>query len=382
MKLETLLANPCSSHGDISTPFGSTHFPIFQTATFDLKKQKGEKKYDYSRSGNPTRESLEKIFAKAENGHSCLCTNTGIAAISLLLDVTLVADDFVLVEKDCYGGTYRLLKMLRDQKRINTIYADFNNLEELKTLLSEYTFKLILCESPTNPGLKIIDLEKIAALAKSHGALFAVDNSLVTFASQRPLDFGADFSVFSTTKFVSGHGSVIAGAIVTKEAYWTQKVRFVANATGKAQSPIDVFLLSLGLPTLIYRMKAQEQSALQIATYLRSRNDVPIVKFTGFDDHPDRDLIRKQMKINPAVITLDMNSPETARKFVNNTKLFGEKASFGAADSRIEIPSEISHASYSEADLKAIGLSKSSVRLSIGLENTEDLLDDIAQALS
>ncbi len=381
MELETLLAN-LASHGNIKEPFGASHFPIYQTATFDLKKQTGEPKYDYSRSGNPTRESLENLFAKAENGYSCICTNTGVAALSLLFDVTLVPDDFVLVEKDCYGGTYRMLKMLKDQMRINTVFADFTDEDELKNLFSKHNFKLVLCESPTNPGLKIIDLEMISALCRTHGVLFAVDNSLATFASQKPLDFGADFSVFSTTKYVSGHGSVIAGALVSKDAQWGKKVRFVANASGKAQSPIDVFLVTLGLPTLIYRMKAQEQSALKIAEYLKSRNDVVLVKFTGFEDHPKRILIKKQMKINPGIITLDMVSPEKARLFVKNTKLFGEKASFGTADSRIEIPSEISHASYSEEDLKAIGLSKSTVRLSIGLENTTDLINDIKNALS
>ena len=381
MKLETLLAN-IVHYCDIEDDKGASHLPIYNTATFDLKSQSGHAKiYDYSRSDNPTRNAVENIFAKAENGAGCTCTNTGVSALALLFDATLKAGDSVLVEKDCYGGTYRLLKVLKEKNNINTRYVDFLNLDEVERTIAQENFKLILCESPTNPGMKILDLSAISAIAKKYQVIFAVDNSLATFASQKPLDLGADFSVFSTTKFVSGHGSVTAGAIVSRDQAWATKVKYLSNAEGRAQSPFDAFLVSLGLPTLPYRMRIQEESALKIATFLQSHTDVAEVKFPGLPDHPQHLLAKKQMKIIPAVLTVNFHSEVKAEQLIRNTKLFGEKASFGTADSRMEIPSKMSHASFSEKDLAEIGLTKSSVRISVGLEDTQDLIDDITEAL-
>jgi cystathionine beta-lyase len=363
-------------------PKGSSHFPIYNTATFDLKRQGGDEKvYDYSRSDNPTRNALENIFTLAENGAGCVCTNTGISSLALLFDVTLKAGATVLVEKDCYGGTYRLLSVLKDKNNISTSYVDFSDLDGLDQQLASGKYSLILCESPTNPGMKILDLKAIGKLAHKHGVTFAVDNSLCTFASQRPLDLGADFSVFSTTKFVSGHGSVTAGAIVARDARWVKKLRYVSNAEGRAQSPFDAYLVTLGLPTLIYRMKAQEKSAMQIAEFLKDHPDVEGVKFPGLPTHPQHELAKSQMDIFPGVITINMTSESKAEQLIRQTHLFGEKASFGSADSRMEIPSKMSHASFSVKDLEAIGLTKSTVRIAVGLENTGDLIDDIVQAL-
>jgi cysteine-S-conjugate beta-lyase len=381
MKLETLLAN-IVHYSDIPDAKGASHLPIYNTATFDLKRQSGQEEiYDYSRSDNPTRNAVENIFAKAENGAGCTCTNTGIGALALLFDVVLKSGDSILVEKDCYGGTYRLLNVLKGKNNITTRYIDFFDFNGLDSVLSEGNYKLILCESPTNPGMKILDLTAISALAKKHNVLFAIDNSLSTFASQRPMEFGADFSVFSTTKFVSGHGSVTAGALVSRDARWAKKIRYQSNAEGRAQSPFDAYLVSLGLPTLIYRMKAQEQSALKISIFLKSHPDVLEVKFPGLPDHPQHELARKQMDIFPGVITINLVSEAKAEQLIKNTHLFGEKASFGAADSRMEIPSKMSHASFTEKDLAEIGLTKSTVRIAVGLENTQDLIDDITQAL-
>ncbi|MEI7597170.1 MAG: PLP-dependent aspartate aminotransferase family protein [Bacteroidota bacterium] len=381
MKLETLLAN-ITHYCDIPDEKGASHLPIYNTATFDLKLQEGnDKVYDYSRSDNPTRNALETIFAKAENGAGCICTNTGIAAISLLFDTVLKSGDSILVEKDCYGGTYRLLNVLKEKNNISTQFADFSDLTEVETYITKVNFKLILVESPTNPGLKVLDLKAISNLAKKHNILFAVDNSLATFASQKPLDLGADFSVFSTTKYVSGHGSVTAGAIVSKNANWAKKVQYLSNAEGKAQSPFDVYLVSLGLPTLPYRMKIQEASALKIAEFLQKHPDVIDVKFPGLKSHPQFELAKSQMKIIPAVLTINLVSEEKAEQLIKNSKLLGEKVSFGTADSRIEIPSKMSHATFSEEDLIKIGLTKSTVRISVGLEDTQDLIDDITEAL-
>lgn len=381
MKIETLLANLAQNSG-FKDPYGASHFPIYNTATFDLKKQEGNDTiYDYSRSDNPTRNALENIFAKAENGFGCVCTNTGIAAISVLFETVLKNGDTVLVENDSYGGTYRLLKVLAEKNDIKTIYTDFTNLNLVEEELKNKEIALVLCESPTNPSLKIIDLEAIAVLSKKYNTLFAVDNSMCTFVSQKPLDLGADISFFSTTKFISGHGSVIAGAVVSKTEELHKKVRFYANAYGNAQSPMDVFLTSLGLPTLVYRMKAQEESALKIAKFLKTFPQIKSVKFPALEDFEQKELAKKQMSIVPAVLTIQLENEEAANKLISNTKLFGKKVSFGTSDSRLEIPAQMSHATNSKDSLDSKGIDNATVRVSIGLENTEDLIEDLSQAL-
>ena len=381
MKIETLLANLAQNSG-FKDPYGASHFPIYNTATFDLKKQEGNDTiYDYSRSDNPTRNALENIFAKAENGFGCVCTNTGIAAISVLFETVLKNGDTVLVENDSYGGTYRLLKVLAEKNDIKTIYTDFTNLNLVEEELKNNKIALVLCESPTNPSLKIIDLEAIAVLSKKYNTLFAVDNSMCTFVSQKPLDLGADISFFSTTKFISGHGSVIAGAVVSKTEELHKKVRFYANAYGNAQSPMDVFLTSLGLPTLVYRMKAQEESALKIAKFLKTFSQIKSVKYPALEDFEQKELAKKQMSIVPAVLTIQLENEEAANKLISNTKLFGKKVSFGTSDSRLEIPAQMSHATNSKDSLDSKGIDNATVRVSIGLENTEDLIEDLSQAL-
>lgn len=381
MQLETLLAN-IAQHSNIKDAYGSTHLPIHNTATFDLKRQSpDEQVYDYSRSDNPTRNALETIFAKAENGFGCVCTNTGIAAIALLFESVLKTNDAVLIEKDCYGGTYRLLSILFEKNNIKAHYADFTDLNEVEDKLRLNDIKLVVCESPTNPSLKIVDLVEVGKLAKQHNAFFAVDNSMATFASQKPLELGADFSVFSTTKFISGHGSVTAGAIVSKNEEWHEKFKYFANAHGRAQSPLDVFLVSLGLPTLTYRMKVQEESALKLAHFLENHSEVLEVKYPGLPSHPDFELAKRQLKIIPAILTIKLKSTEVAEEFIKKCRLFGEKVSFGSSDSRLELPFRMSHATNSEEDLAEKGICKATVRIAVGLENTDDLIQDIVQAL-
>lgn len=380
MRLETILAR-ITDNCSINDPYGSSHLPIYQTATFDLKKQSGEKIYDYSRTDNPTRNALEEIFTIAENGSGCVCTNTGLSAMALLFETTLKANDSILIGLDCYGGTYRLLKVISEKYGINVHYIDFIETEKVEEYLKNNSVKLVLCESPTNPGLKIIDINKISGLCKKYNAILAVDNSLATFASQKPLDLGADFSISSATKYISGHGCIVAGFIVAKDPEWAEKLRYFANAEGRTQSPHDAFLISLGLPTLPYRLQVHEQNALKIAEYLTGRNDIKKVIFPGLENHPQYSLAKKQMKYIPGILTIEMNSMEKTDAFVCKTKLFGEKASFGSSDSRIEQPVKISHHCYSEEDLNAIGITDTTLRLSIGLENVDDLISDIDIAL-
>jgi len=361
---------------------GASHFPIYNTGTFDLKKQSDDDVYDYTRSGNPTREALENLFSHVENGAGCICTHTGIAAVALLFETVLKANSHVLVEADCYGGTFRLLKIFEDKYNVTVHFKNFLHVEELEEVFKKNPIDLVLCESPTNPGLKIIDLEVIGKLSKKHNSLFAVDNSLATFISQRPLDLGADFSLFSTTKYISGHGSVIAGAIVSKTKEMAKQIGFYANAHGRSQNPMDVFLISLGIPTLKVRMKEHQKNALEIANFLEKQSFIKKVTFPALKSHQQYELAKKQMDFIPGLFCADFVSIKLAEQFIEKTKIFGEKCSFGSPDSRIEIPAKISHATFNKEELEAIGITDSTVRFSIGLENIEDLISDIQQALS
>ena len=380
IKIETALSH-IAKYAPFEDKAGASHFPIYNTGTFDLKKQEGDKIYDYTRSDNPTREMLENLFTDVENAAGCVCTHTGIASVALLFETVLKANSHILVEADCYGGTFRLLKVFKEKYNITVHFADFLEEDKLEDILKNNTIDLVLCESPTNPGLKIIDLEKIATLTHKYKALFAVDNSLATFISQRPLDLGADFSLFSTTKYISGHGAVVAGAIAAKTKELTQELHYYANAQGRSQNPMDVYLISLGIPTLKVRMKEHQESSIKIAKFLEKQSYITKVTHPALESHPQYELAKKQMEYIPGVFCADFQTLELAEKFIENTKIFGEKCSFGSPDSRAEIPAKISHASFSKEELKAIGISDGTVRFSIGLENCEDLIEDIKQAV-
>jgi len=380
MNIETSLSH-ITKYAPFEDPSGASHFPIYNTGTFDLKKQSGDKIYDYTRSDNPTREMLENLFADVENAAGCVCTHTGIAAVALLFETVLKANSSVLVEADCYGGTFRLLKIFQDKYNVKVHFADFTKNEDLENILSSNKIDLVLCESPTNPGLKIIDIKEVANISHKYNALFAIDNSLATFISQKPLDLGADFSLFSTTKYISGHGSVVAGAIAAKTKELSNEIHYYANAHGRSQNPMDVFLISLGIPTLKIRMKEHQENSIKIATFLEEQDYILKVTHPGLKSHPQYDLAKKQMKYIPGVFCVDFNSVELAEKFIENTKIFGEKCSFGSPDSRVEIPAKISHASFSKEELAAIGITDSTVRFSIGLESVDDLIQDINQAV-
>ena len=384
MNIETSLSH-LTKFAPFKDPSGASHFPIYNTGTFDLKKQgsNGEngKIYDYTRSDNPTREMLENLFTEVENAAGCVCTHTGIASVALLFETVLKANSSVLVEADCYGGTFRLLKIFKDKYNVNVHFADFTKEDELENILSNNNIDLVLCESPTNPGLKIIDLEQVANITHKYNALFAVDNSLATFISQKPLDLGADFSLFSTTKYISGHGSVVAGAIAAKTDELAQLIHYYANAHGRSQNPMDVFLISLGIPTLKIRMIEHQNNSIKIAEFLEKQDYIVKVTHPALKSHPQYELAKKQMKYIPGVFCVDFNSIELAEKFIENSKIFGEKCSFGSPDSRVEIPAKISHASFTKEELAAIGIADSTVRFSIGLESVEDLIEDIKQAV-
>ncbi|QEN04234.1 PLP-dependent transferase [Thiospirochaeta perfilievii] len=374
-KIDTILAH-LSENGGIKDPFGSSHMPIYQTATFDLKKQ-GDNPYDYTRSGNPTRESLENLLSKVCSGVGAVLTHTGLGSIALLFESFLRVNDHILVDKDTYGGTFRLLKYYRDRMNITLHFVDFLDLEKVENKLKSNPISIVLIESPTNPGLKILDLQQVGLLTKKYKTIFAVDNSLATFVSQRPLELGADISLFSTTKYVSGHGAVIGGAIVSNNKNLLKEIKYTANAQGRSQNPMDVHTISLGIPTLPIRLKAHQDSALKLATWLENHPRVKRVVYPGLKSHPQYETAKKQMSYFNGVLTVDFESEELALRVVEETILFSEKCSFGTADSRIESPGKISHASFTSDELREIGINPETLRISVGLEDIDDLIDDL-----
>ncbi|MEI6221826.1 MAG: aminotransferase class I/II-fold pyridoxal phosphate-dependent enzyme [bacterium] len=381
LHLQTILAH-LAEHGGIKDPYAASHIPIYQTATFDLAEQHGDKHYGYTRSENPTREALENVFAIAERGIATVCTHTGIGAVALVFETILKTGSHVLAEEDIYGGTYRLLDVYKQKFNITVHYKDLTNHALVEETLNNNPISLVICESPTNPGLKIIDLKIIATLAHKYNTILAVDNSVATFASQQPLSLGADISFSSTTKYIAGNGSVIAGAVTSKDPELAKKIAFTANAFGRSQNPFDVFCVSLGVPTLPLRMKAHEQSAFIIAKYLEKHPNAALVRFPGLPSHPGHQIAKLQMSIMPAIITFDTQTEEQALNFIKKAKLFKKKYSFGTPDSRANHPATMSHASTPNNVLKNIGINTHTIRLSIGLEHPDDLLSDLEQALS
>lgn len=379
MELETLLGR-MSYFGDVKDMYGSTHFPIYNTATFDLKKAKNSP-YEYSRWSNPTRKSLENIIAKAENAFGAICVNSGISSIYMVMDLVVPVNGVILAEKDLYGGTFCILSQLKESIGVKTIYADFTNLDEVEKHLRENKVSLVHCESITNPALKVLDLEAIGDLSKKYKAKFSVDNSMLTFAGVKPLDMGADFSMCSGTKYLTGHGALVCGTIATKSEEDHKKIEILTSSKGATQSPMDTFVMSLGIPSLPVRMQRHQENAMKVATFLESRKEIKRVKFPGLKSHPQHELAKKQLKYFSGVVTIDCDSEKTAQKLIDNTKLFGEKASFGTSDSRMEMPINLSHKNFTLEELKEIDIFPSTLRISIGLENTNDLINDLKQAL-
>lgn len=381
MKPETILSN-LAKIGKTEGIHGASHFPIYQTATFDFQKQPEGVLFGYSRIDNPTREHLEQVLTQLEDGaFGTICTSSGVEALVLLFDTTLKAHSKILVEQDLYGGTFQILNHIADQYQIQVDYIDMADHKVLEEKLKCGDISLVHFESPTNPGLKILDIKYIADISHRYGAKCSIDNSVATFLSQQALTLGVDFTVSSATKYMSGHGAVIAGTFAAIEEQDFIKAKYLSGISGKAQSPIELFMMSLGMPTMALRMERHQENALLLANYFETRPEVKNVIFPGLKSHPQHKLAKQQMRYMPGILLVHFNTCADAERVIANTKWFGEKASFGTVDSRMEMPIKISHASFSEQELAKVGIFPSSVRVSVGIENIDDLITDIDNAL-
>jgi cystathionine beta-lyase len=372
MKFASRLVHFESAPQDPHRPMST---PIYQTATFEQEKADSFGAYDYSRSGNPTRRVLEDQMAALEGGARGFCFSSGMAAIATVMHLLKVGDE-ILVDWDLYGGTSRLVGRVSSRAGVCVRYVDASDPSALEAHITSAT-RLIFVESPTNPFLRVLDLQAIANVAHRHGLLFCVDNSTMSPYLQNPIALGADMVVHSATKFLCGHSDVTGGVIVAKDQTLADEIYFLQNAEGSALGPFDCFLLLRGLKTLKLRMDAQQRSAGLIATFLQEHPKVLSVYYPGLADHPQHAVQQTQARGAGAVLSFTVGSLDAAKQIAEQSALLRISVSFGSVNSTISIPSRMSHASAPE-ELRALrAIPENLVRLSVGIEDADDLMEDL-----
>ena len=366
---------------DPSQAKGAVVPPIYLASTFLQPGAGTWGEFDYSRSGSPTRSSVETTMADLEGGVGARAYASGMAATHGAL-MLLRAGDHVVLGSDCYGGTYRLLHRVCDRWNITTTLAPADQPDSIAQAISSNT-KMIWIESIGNPLMSIPDIAKLADLAHQSGALLAVDNTLASPALVRPLELGADIVMHSATKYLGGHSDCLAGILVAREKAIFDEIAFVQNATGGVLGPLESFLLGRGIKTLELRMREQSRSTLEIARWLKNHPRVPLVRYPGLEDHPQHTLAQQQMGgLFGAVLSFQVDGDfHRAKRICESTKLFGLAVSLGAVESLISQPASMSHASYGAEDRKRFGIDDTLIRLSIGLEDPQDLIADLDQAI-
>ncbi len=360
---------------------GAIMTPIFQTSTYVQEEPAKHKGYAYARGANPTRTALQKSIAALENGAYGLCFSSGMGATDAVMKL-LNAGDEVITGIDLYGGTYRIFKRVYERLGLRFHFIDLSHAENIRNYINDKT-RLIWLETPSNPLMNIIDIEACVALARQHNLLVAVDNTFASPYLQNPLQLGADVVMHSVTKYLSGHSDVIMGALVTNNEKFYQDLAFIQNACGAVPGPQDCFLVLRGIKTLHLRMERHCANGKAIATYLKSHPKVGKVYWPGFPDHPNHSIARKQMKDFGGMLsfTLKDNDVEKARTFMKQVKLFSLAESLGGVESLINHPASMTHASVPREERLKNGLSDTLIRLSVGIEDADDLIEDLDQSL-
>ena len=376
MKFASRLVTFDPAPGDRYRPVAT---PIYQTATFEQEFADEFGEYDYSRSGNPTRSVLEKHLATLENGTRGFCFSSGMAAIGSATRL-LRSGDEILADSDLYGGTCRLFTRVLERTGITARYADARDLGNFASKITSKT-KLVYVESPTNPLLRVLDLRRIAALAHANRALLCVDNSTMSPYLQNPLDLWADIVLHSATKFLGGHHDLTAGVVVVRDEALGDQFAFVQNADGTALGPFDCFLLLRGLKTLKLRMDCQQRNTQSIARFLSEHDAVQQVYYPGLADSPDYELQRTQARGAGSVLSFTTGSVEASKAIAEATNLFRITVSFGCLNSSISLPGNMSHASVPPEVAAQRDLPRDLLRLSVGIEDEADLIQDLDQAL-
>ena len=361
---------------------GALAVPIYQTSTYVQEAPGVHKGFDYARTGNPTRLALENLVAELEGGHSGYAFASGLAAIDAVMKLLSAGDQLVAID-DIYGGAFRLFEHVYRRLGIDIVYCDTTDARNVAQAITDKT-RLIWLESPSNPTLKVSDIAAISQLAKAHGCLLCVDNTFASPILQRPLELGADIVVHSGTKYLGGHSDLIAGLAVAKTEALGKELKFIQNASGGILGPFDCFLTIRGIETLTLRIERTSKSALEVAKFLETRPEVARVYYPGLESHPNYAVAQRQQPLGHGgivALALTEDTIEAATKLVTATKYFKLAESLGGAKSLLCHPATMTHKSIPAATRQAAGVADGLVRLSVGLEDAEDLIADLAQAL-
>ncbi|OPC24812.1 cystathionine gamma-synthase [Elizabethkingia meningoseptica] len=362
---------------------GSVNVPVFLTSTF-AQKSPGQLRagYEYSRGANPTRQALEDSLASIENGARGLAFGSGLAAIDCVLKLLNPGDEVIAVD-DLYGGTYRMFTRLFEKYQLKFTFVNFDDVSKISALLTDKT-RLIWLETPTNPLMKLVDIKAVADIIKGKDILLAVDNTFASPYLQQPLDLGADIVMHSATKYLGGHSDVVAGALVAKTEELGEKLHFIQFASGGILGPHDSYLVLRGIKTLALRMQRHSENGIKIAQFLEKHPDVEQVFFPGLESHPQFELAKRQMKDFGGMVSFTFKSgkKEDAVKFLENLQVFTLAESLGGVESLANHPAMMTHASIPAEKRAELGITDDLVRLSVGIEDAEDLLQDVEQALA
>jgi cystathionine gamma-lyase len=358
---------------------GAVSTPIFQTSTYSNGKLGESKGFDYGRTTNPTRFALERNLAALENGKFGYCFSSGMAAIHALI-TTFKPGDHVICSDNVYGGVFRLFDQIIKDYNIEFSYINTSDLNLIKNAIRENT-KLIHIETPTNPMLGITDIEAVSRIAKRKSIFVSVDNTFMSPYFQTPLDLGADIVVHSSTKYLNGHCDVIGGCVITSNQYISEKIKFIQKSIGAVPAPLDCWLTLRAIKTLAYRMKAHNENAMAICDILSKNKKIKKLFYPGLKSHPQFKIIKKQMRGFGGMISLDVGSYKSAEKFCNALKIFQIAESLGGVESLVCHPATMTHASVPKDFRDRLGITDGLIRLSVGIEDKEDLIDDIKEAL-
>jgi cystathionine beta-lyase/cystathionine gamma-synthase len=359
---------------------GATIVPIYQTSTFTQEEVGVNKGYEYTRCDNPTRTALDTCLASLEEGKHGLSFASGLSAEHAVLSM-LRPGDHVIAPEDMYGGTYRLFKQVLDPMNIRFSYVDFSKPDEIRNAFNSGT-KMVWIETPTNPLLKVFDIETICRMSKLKNALVVVDNTFATPYFQKPLLLGADIVVHSPTKYINGHSDVIGGAVIMNDDGIYEKVKFYQNSIGAVPSPFDSWLTLRGVKTLVVRMQQHEKNASAVALFLQSHPKVEKVFFPGLADHPGHSIAAKQMSGFGGLVSFRIRGGfSEANRFLKHVQIFSLADSLGGVESLANYSTKMTHESYPEALKQKIGITNNLIRLSVGIEHVDDLISDLDRAL-
>ena len=359
---------------------GAVITPIYATSTYKQDGIGKDRGYEYGRTANPTREALERNIAILEKGQHGVAYSSGMAATDTIIRLLKPGDE-VIVTHNVYGGTYRLFEMIIREYGVKFHFVDTSDVKEIKAVMNP-SVRLLFVESPTNPVLQITDIRAAADLAQESGSLLCVDNTFMTPYFQTPLELGADIVVHSTTKYLNGHSDMVGGIVVVNDDALVERLRFLQNAVGAVPSPFDCFLALRGTKTLAVRMRQHEENAGLLAAFLRDIPGIERVHYPGFEDHPQHALARKQQRGFGAIISIDVGSLERADHVLKAVRVFTLAESLGGVESLISHPASMTHGAVPKEDKDMLGVTDGLIRISVGIEDVEDLESDIAQALS